>query len=310
MRFHPLRRVPALSLALALGTVAVTGCADRKAEAPAAAPAPGPATVATEMADAPTRADDVPESKETESARMVIRTARIELRAETPAEVVARAIRVAEEAGGFVSGSQASGTGEDIEQTTATLRIPATAFERVLDTLRHEGDLLHESLGGEDVTDQYVDLSARLRSQQTLETRLLEILGKVQTVSETLEVEGQLTRVRTEIERLDAQRRTMEDRVALATVELVVSSPVRHGARGAESVTSKIDRALDDAGSIFIGVVTGLIRIFGALLPLALVFGPIAYALNRGLRRRRTARALAMQAAATRHATPSHPPLG
>src|SRR5690606_17488100 len=100
-----------------------------------------------------------------------------------------------------------------------------------------------------------------LRSERTLETRLLDILGKVQTVEEALQVETQLDRVRTEIERLDAQRRTMEDRVALATVDLVVSSPVRHNALPAETVTSKIDRALDDAGEAFVAVVTGLIRV-------------------------------------------------
>jgi hypothetical protein len=184
--------------------------------------------------------------------------------------------------------------GTDIDQATATLRIPADALESVLAGLRAEGELLGEQLGGDDVTDRYVDLSARLRSQRILEERLLEILGRVSSVEDALQVETQLTRVRTEIEQLDGQRRAMEDRVSFATVDLVVSSPVRHNAASAETVMSKLDRAVDDAGQAFLAVVTGLIRILGGLLPLGLVFGPIGWALTRGIRRRR-ARALALR---------------
>lgn len=266
-----------------------------------AAPPPAPVQAGASMpADdaAATSFQDAPRAEEAEATRMVIRTARVELRSDTPADVVARAIHLAEQAGGFTSGSQTHGVGAEVEQATATLRIPATSLSSVLDALRLEGELLHESLGGQDVTDQYVDLSARLRSQQTLETRLLDILGKVQSVEEALKVETELTRVRTEIERLDGQRRTMEDRVALATVDLVVSSPVRHNALPAEAVTSKLDRALDDAGAIFVSVVTGLIRVLGGVLPLLLLFGPIGFAVSRRVRRRRIERARALHAAA------------
>jgi hypothetical protein len=228
------------------------------------------------------------------TARMVIRTASVQLRADAPADVVVRAIALAERAGGFVASSETRGVGADIDQATATLRIPADALESVLAGLRAEGELLGEQLGGDDVTDRYVDLSARLRSQRILEERLLEILGRVSSVEDALQVETQLTRVRTEIEQLDGQRRAMEDRVSFATVDLVVSSPVRHNAASAETVMSKLDRAVDDAGQAFLAVVTGLIRILGGLLPLGLVFGPIGWALTRGIRRRR-ARALALR---------------
>lgn len=294
------RRAVLVPLLLALGTFACNGGAKAEESADLAPGAPPPAVQAEAEPALATSVSDAPAAKEAEATRMVIRTARVELRSDTPGDVVVRAIRIAEEAGGFVAGSQAHGVGEQIEQATATLRIPATQLQAVLDTLRSEGELLHESLGGEDVTDQYVDLSARLRSERTLETRLLDILGKVQTVEEALQVETQLDRVRTEIERLDAQRRTMEDRVALATVDLVVSSPVRHNALPTETVTSKVDRALDDAGEAFVAVVTGLIRVLGGLLPLALLFGPIGFAVHRGVRRRKAARALALHAA-TRH---------
>lgn len=104
----------------------------RSKDAAQAAPAPlaPPAAVQTEtLADEAISTDDALAAKEAETAHMVIRTARVELRSDTPADVVARAVRIAEQAGGFVSGSQTHGVGADVEQATATLRIPSTAFE-------------------------------------------------------------------------------------------------------------------------------------------------------------------------------------
>jgi hypothetical protein len=293
--------------ALSLLTAA---CADRGSAFAAMDEAPPP-TAASTPQSGPIEDEAQPEAADEDgakaTARMVIRTARVQLRADAPAEVVARAIGLAERAGGFVASSETHGVGADVDQATATLRVPADAFQSVLASLRAEGELLGEQLGGDDVTDRYVDLTARLRSQRTLEERLLDILGKVVSVEDALQVETQLARVRTEIEQLDGQRRAMEDRVSFATVDLVVSSPVRHNAPPAETVSSMLDRAVDDAGRAFLAVVTGLIRILGGLLPLGLVFGPIAWALQRGVRRRRAARALVMHASSR---PPPGPPPG
>ncbi len=278
-----LRWIPALALGLALSACDdARGSAHDEAEAQAAAAAP-----IAEASEPTTSLDDV----DAPADRMVIRTARIQIRAESPAEVVARAIALAERGGGFVSNSESHGVGEDVDLAQATLRVPSNRFEGLLAELRGEGELLSEQLGGDDVTEQYVDLSARLRSQRKLEERLLDILGKVESVEDALSVEAQLTRVRTDIERLDGQKRSLENRVSFATIDLSVSSPVRHNAPQAETVVSRLDRALDDAGQAFVAVLAGLIRFLGVLLPLGLVFVPLGIA-ARGAWRRRRARTI------------------
>jgi hypothetical protein len=167
-------------------------------------------------------------------------------------------------------------------------------------------------LGGEDVTEAHVDLSARLDSQRVLETRLIDILTKVDSVDDALSVETQLTRVRTEIERLDGRKRALENRVSFATVELAVSSPIRHNDLQSETVASRLDRALDDAGRAFVSVLGGLIRLLGVLLPLGLVFVPIGIAIRRSWRRRRS-RMVAPPVPYVGPVAPTsatHPPLG
>jgi hypothetical protein len=237
--------------------------------------------------------------------RKVIRNATLRLRADSPDAVAASAARLAEQAGGFVASSDTQGAGEHIVRVDATLRVPAERFPAVLEQLRAEGKLLQETLTGEDVTEQHADLGARLRSQRTLEERLLSILGGVQTVSDALAVEAQLVGVRTEIERLEARLHTMDDRVTMATISLIVEAPVQASPREAESVGSRLDRALDDAGELFVDALAGLIRVMGALLPLMLAFGPLVWVLRRRQLARRQQHALMAAARAQGHASGS-----
>lgn len=261
---------------------------------------------ATTDAAAPAAAVEAEPSAEIPQARKVIRNATLRLRADAPSDVAAAAARLAEQAGGFVQSSDTKGAGEHVLRVDASLRVPAARFPEVLAQLRAEGELLQETITGEDVTEAHADLDARLRSQRTLEERLLSILGGVQSVSDALAVEAQLVGVRTEIERLEARLRTMDDHVTMATISLVVEAPVQANPMHAETVTSQLDRALDDAGELFVGGVAGLIRVMGALLPLGLAFGPLGWVLRRRHRARKQQQAL-MAAARLPAQVPAQP---
>ncbi len=126
----------------------------------------------------------------------------------------------------LISGERRAG-----QSLIATLRVPAVDLERVLARLRALGRVLEESQGVEDVTTQVVDLDARLSNARQAETRLVDILRqRTGRIADVLAVEQEMTRLRGEIERMEAERKGLSRRIEMATVRLRVSEPEKASA--------------------------------------------------------------------------------
>jgi hypothetical protein len=122
---------------------------------------------------------------------------------------------------GQLSVNSPSGSARSLQ---ATLRVPADQFQQFLVDLRKLGRVELESQGGEEVTQQVTDLEARLSNARTTEQRLAEILRqRTGKISDVLEVEKQIDRVRGEIEQMMAERKNLGDRVSYATVNVTIA---------------------------------------------------------------------------------------
>jgi anti-sigma factor RsiW len=103
----------------------------------------------------------------------------------------------------------------------ASLRIPATELTSAIGDLKSMGSVENESQSGEEVTQQHTDLVARLKTARETEERLRSILQqRTGKISDVLEVEQEITRVRSEIESMEAEQKAMEHRVDFASVDL------------------------------------------------------------------------------------------
>lgn len=216
--------------------------------------------------------------------RMVIREATVDLRADHPGDVADSIINLAASAGGFVVQADKTGVGDEVTRVEVTLRVPEKEFEPTLVRLRALGTPLREQIGGQDVTEEFVDLQARLRAKQKLETRLTEILGQAASVKETLEVENELARVRTEIEQLQGRSKYLEDRVRMSTIHVTATAPFQPTAVDPESFASHMAEAFDTAGDAFVAVVGGLVVVAGALAPLGIVLALLGLAIMLAVR--------------------------
>ncbi|MGD1907102.1 MAG: DUF4349 domain-containing protein [Leptolyngbyaceae cyanobacterium] len=104
------------------------------------------------------------------------------------------------------------------------LRVPQTNLELTLRSLKALGEVDYQSVTADDVSNQLVDLQARIRNLRKSEEALLEIMERSGSVADILAVSQELSVVRETIERADAQRSNLQNQVAFSTITLTLES--------------------------------------------------------------------------------------
>ncbi len=277
------RQRTAILLILAATTPA---CAAKDAAPPSAQAAMNDVAPAAKMAGGSTQTAQNGQSAgnpgaPTAATRKIIRNGELALSVDAPEEAQRKAAALVEEKGGFVvsSNTQRYGQGDDQNvSVTMVVRVPAEHFTTTLDGLRKLGSAVtQEKVTGQDVTEEYLDLEARIRTQKAVETQFLDLIKETKTVAEALEVRKQLGEVRGEIERLEGRRRFLENQSSLSTITVNLHRPSVTAAEAPVNLGSTIKQAGQDAVSVSKGIVIGSIRAVGFLAPLAIFFGiPLA----------------------------------
>lgn len=150
----------------------------------------------------------------------MIRTASMNLVVKDAKETAEKVRLVAEQAGGFLVSSEISGE-ESAVTASLTIRVPTGRFEQTRAQLGKLGRVENEKLEAQDVTKQYIDLSARLRNLRAQEVQYLGILKQAKSVKDTVDVSDKLNDVRSEIEQQQAEFDALSKQVE--TVALTVS---------------------------------------------------------------------------------------
>lgn len=260
------------------------GAAPRPVEELAGAPPPGARMAEAELAlapaakdlasgEAPFPAQDVPE-------RMLVYTARLTLRVQDPQAALQTIWNLAEELGGFVVRSSVETfqlpNGTPVKRGYITLRVPSEKLDTALERLRGMAlEVLEDSLKAQDVTEEYVDLQARLRTLQATEEQLLDILNQAKTTQDVLAVYRELSRIRQEIEVLQGRIRYLERVTAMALIEVTLEPPEAQPPvlPGTWSPMEVVRAALRALVRTFQALVSGLIWLVVYVLPLTLIVG-------------------------------------
>jgi hypothetical protein len=208
--------------------------------------------------------------------RMVIYNAYVSLETSDIQGLLAKIRALAEGYGGYVAGSSRSTYGV---QATAeiTIRVPKDKFHVAVQEIETYGKVLDERTTSEDVTQQYIDLKARLENLQNQEKRLNEILGMAKTVDEVLNVERELERVRGEIESLQGQVNYIERSVAMSVITVDLKEPLPPFTPPGMDWGETFETALRG----FFTVVRGLIILIVSLMPLVAIGVPVYYMYRR-----------------------------
>ncbi len=223
--------------------------------------------------------------------RKIIRNAEIIIETDSPNDGQRKIAAIAEKQGGFVVTSESrenQGNAQVAPSTTVTVvaRVPATKFGDAVEEIhRIGGKILREKISGQDVTEEFIDIEARIRTKRALEMQFLEIMKQARKVSDALEVQNQLAEVRTEIERLEGRRRFLENQAALSTITITLQTPAPIVAATTSGFRHGVKMAFGDGLDTAAEIVLGVIRFVIVMIPVALLILLPCWLLFKWLRR-------------------------
>jgi hypothetical protein len=148
--------------------------------------------------------------------RMLIWTASMSLQVWNISNAVHEVTALAEKQGGFVENKSDHGD----TKANLTVRVPAKSFKAALSSLETLGTVTYRRVESEDVTEQYIDVEARLKNKIVLRDRLKQLLDKATAVKDVLAIETELNRVQSDIDSMEGRMRSMKKQVTYATVTL------------------------------------------------------------------------------------------
>jgi uncharacterized protein YceK len=165
-----------------------------------------------------------------------------------------------------------------------TVRIPATRFEAfIADIGKGVSYFDRKEISSTDVTEEYIDLEARVKAKKVLEARYLDLIGKAKKVSEILEIEKELSAIREEIEAKEGQLRYLKNRVALSTVNIEFYKTTASAPDATVSYGSKMLNALKSGFNALSSFFIGLLYIW----PFILIFVIAFFIVRKKLKKRK-----------------------
>lgn len=223
-----MKRVQSIWMVVLLLAVVAAGCGASQSSDEEMAPA------LEEMAERESR-EAMPESPEpgavTANAamadvvdRMIIYTGELSLVVKDTDAAQAEAIALAENAGGHVSSANSYAYEGGLRRINLTLRVPAEAFNDTMAALRDLAlEVTQDSIGSEDVTQEYVDLESRLKALEVKAERLEELMDEAEDTEAVLAVYEELSQTQLQIEETKGRMQYLERRSAMATITIYLT---------------------------------------------------------------------------------------
>lgn len=224
--------------------------------------------------------------------RKMIMTARIEITTDNVQGIEETMIQLVQGFGGHIQRSYFSNR-EGNQYWEFTLRIPTQDFESGIKDISALGKVQSSITNGQDVTEEYMDLAARLRVLQQEENRLLELLAKAVTIEDFLQVESHLSRVRVEIEQTTGRIKYLDNRLDFSTIELLIrptQGMVAQELKGFAGLAQQMKAAFRRGINGVVGLITGTLVGIAALVPLLVFVVPAAWVLILLVKRKRNNR--------------------
>jgi hypothetical protein len=193
-----------MSVVMLLGIAAgLPGCASSKPQGEAVAPS-----------SLESRSDRVAGGEK--SGRMLVWSANLSLVVSDVSASIDKAAAIAEQYRGYVE--QKSDSGE--ASASMRMKIPAASFNDAVRAVQALGEVTHTRVAGEDVTERYIDVQARLKNKIELRERMRQLLQKATDIKDVITIESELSRIQTDIDTMEGTLKLLKGQVDYATIDV------------------------------------------------------------------------------------------
>ncbi|KOR80841.1 hypothetical protein AM232_22200 [Bacillus sp. FJAT-21352] len=222
--------------------------------------------------------------------RKVIHQAQLELKVKNLEKAQMKIENKAAEYGGYVVESNVYREDEELVEGTITVRVPEAHFQDFLtDSEGEASEVVGRNVTGQDVTEQYVDLKARLKSKRAVEERLLAFMKDAEKTEDLLKISSDLAVVQEEIEQLTGQMKYLENQTSYSTVTITLSQDriVVPGIDNKELNTwERTKKQLATSANLLLKAGSGIIVFIIGNLPILIILGGAGAVVHWVIKRR------------------------
>ena len=144
---------------------------------------------------------------------------------------------------------------------SVNIRIPNQNFDSFINAISKGVNYFDQKeITSQDVTEEYIDVTSRIKTKKVLEERYFELLKKANKISEMLEIEKQLSEIREEIEAKEGRLKYLQNKVAMSTLNIEFYKPIAKGNNATVSYGGKIGNAISSG---FNGISNFFITLLG-----------------------------------------------
>lgn len=194
--------------------------------------------------------------------QMMIRTAHLEIKVDDLEKVRQSVTKICQNLNTYVSFESHENLPDRL-QIEQTLRIPASHFDSLVHSLERLGTTVDsKQIQSTDVTTDFIDTEARMKTKRKLEQRYHEILQKATKVSDMLSIESQLNQVRADIESMEGRLTYWRNQTAFSTLKFVYYQPIE----SESGFGSEIGSSIASGWHSLLAFVNALLRMWPFLL--------------------------------------------
>jgi len=280
---------------IALLSVMITGCKDAVTDKEGA-PVPNQTgshlteeklskTINVQDIKSDLKDQDIPQVKD---QRMIIRTGTMNLEVEKFEEAEKNLTETVKRLGGYMANSSLNQYQNGKKYGTLVLKVPAGRFDELISETGKTGKVMSQNVSSNDITEEYVDLESRVKTQKELEQRLIKLLNeKASRLAEVIEVEEKLASVRQKIESIEGRMKLLKSQSDFSTLTVTLSEQAFLETVSGGGFFDEIRKAINKGLKGFTSVLTVSITVLIALLPVIFFVLAVVWIIRRMLKKRK-----------------------